>query len=129
MYFKSIKRMLAAAAVAALCTLAVVPAHAGLVFFSRANCVNNESISWDWPTNSYWLYTIGQHYRNGAWEPAIHTGWEYTFRSAAVHWGEGFSGGAYVIGSHYMYISGYGTLYLGQTPTTNCNLAYFFPYW
>ena len=31
---------------------------------SRANCVNNESISWDWTTYRY-LGTVTQHYRNG----------------------------------------------------------------
>ena len=109
--------------------LASTPAQAGLTFFSRANCANNESISWDWPGNSYWLWTYGYHYRGGKWEPTISTGWENTYRSAAIHWGEGFSGGAYVVGDHYMWISGYGTLYLGRTQTDNCNLGYFFPYW
>ncbi len=106
-------------------------ASAGLTFFSRANCVNNESISWDWPGNNWWLWTFSQHYnfRTGAWEPVLSTGWEYTYRSAAVHWGEGFSGNYFVQGDHYMWISGYGTLYLGKTQTQNCNLGYFFPYW
>lgn len=110
-----------------------IPSQAGLTFFSRANCINNESISWDWPSNPAWLWTYGQHYNysRGAWEPLLSTGWEYTYRSAAIHWGEGtyFYGRAYVVGDHYMWISGYGVLYLGRTQTSNCNLSYFFPYW
>lgn len=44
--------------------LQIMPAHAGLVWFSRANCANNESIAWDWPSATYWLWTNGQHFRN-----------------------------------------------------------------
>lgn len=29
--------------------------QAGLVWFSRANCINNESINWDWSGTTYWL--------------------------------------------------------------------------
>ena len=111
--------------------LASAPSQAGITFFSRANCANNESISWDWPGNNYWLWTYGYHYRysNGGWEPTLATGWEYTYRSAAIHWWEGLYGDAYVVGDHYMWISGYGTLYMGRSQTNNCNLGYFFPYW
>ena len=122
----------AVARVTAACAISLAQdASAGLTFFSRANCVNNESISWDWPGNNYWLWTYGYHfdYYRGAWEPTLATGWEYTYRSAAIHWGEGFRGGYYVVGDHYMWISGYGTLYMGRSQTDNCNLGYFFPYW
>lgn len=109
----------------------VQDASAGLTFFSRANCMNNESISWDWPGNSYWLWTDSYHYdfQGNYWEPRLSTGWEYTFWSKAVHWGEGFRGGYYVVGDHFMWVDGYGVLYLGRTPTDNCNLGFFFPYW
>jgi hypothetical protein len=103
-------------------------ANAGLVWFSRANCINNESITWDWPSNNYWLYTQSLHFINGAWEPTINTGWQYTYRSAAVHWGEGVKGGAYVVGKHYQFINGRVQL-IAQTNAQGCNLTSFFPYW
>lgn len=109
-----------------------MPAQAGLVWFSRANCANNESIAWDWPTNSHWLWTDGSHFRNDyfnyGWEAMIRTGWEKTYRSAAVHWGEGVTGGAFVYGDFY-YWNGSGIVYLGNSSTEGCNLGYFFPYW
>lgn len=105
-----------------------VPSHAGLVWFSRANCVNNESITWDWPGTNYWLWTNSSHWKNG-WDAGASTGWEYGFRSAAVHWGEGLKRGYIVYGNHYRFIPGYGTQYMGRTQTDNCNLGFFFPYW
>ncbi|MGH8808161.1 MAG: hypothetical protein ACREX0_09820, partial [Noviherbaspirillum sp.] len=109
--------------------LFAAPSQAGITWFSRANCFNNESISRDWPANNHWLWTNSYHYKNGTWEPTISTGWEYTYRSAAVHWREGFYGGYYVVGDHWRWLSWYGTQYFGRTQTNNCNLGYFFPYW
>jgi hypothetical protein len=45
--------------------LYAAPSQAGLIWFSRANCANNESITWDWPGNNYWLFTNSYHYKNG----------------------------------------------------------------
>lgn len=130
MFLKSKK--LLAGILLGVCGLYAMPSHAGLVWFSRANCANNESIAWDWPTNSYWLWTYGYHFRNDyfnyGWEPQLQTGWENTYRSAAVHWGEGVTGGAFVMGDFYLW-NGYGTVYLGNSSTEGCNLGYFFPYW
>lgn len=109
--------------------LYAAPSQAGLIWFSRANCANNESITWDWPGNNYWLFTKSYHYKNGYWRPTISTGWQYGFRSSAVDWGAGFAGGAYVVGDHWQWIAYYGSKYLGRTQTNNCNLGYFFPYW
>jgi hypothetical protein len=55
--------------------------------------------------------------------------WEWTYRSGAVHWGEGRSGGWYVVGDHWEYSWPYGEYNHGRTTTTGCNLGYFFPYW
>lgn len=123
-YLKSLLKLL----IPISATVFTVPSQAGLVWFSRANCVNNESITWDWPGNNRWLWTNSSHYKNG-WQPTIRTGWEYTWRSAAVHWNEGYSGGWYVVGQHYQWLPGYGEHQFGQTFTQNCNLNYFFPYW
>lgn len=111
--------------------LYAAPSQAGLVWFSRANCVNNESITWDWPGTSYWLWVDSWHYwfRSSTWEPNNRSGWVQSYRAAVVHWGEGFTGGAYVVGDHWQFVPYYGTYYLGRTQTDNCNLGFFFPYW
>ena len=123
-------KLIASVAMAASTMLVAAPSQAGLVWFSRANCANNESISWDWPGRNHMLWTNSFHY-NGktGWEPTIRTGWEWGYRSAAVHWGEGFRGNYYVIGHHFEYVQPYGEHFLGHTPTTGCNIGFFFPYW
>lgn len=72
---------------------------ATLTFHSRANCANNESISWHLGHN-YLLRTVSYHYRSRDLVHIIDTGREATWRSAAVHWGEG-TGGWVVVGEHY----------------------------
>jgi hypothetical protein len=88
-----------------LFNLAFNSANAGfnnLTTHSRANCINNESITWDWTTYRM-SGTVSQHYRNGVWIHGINTGWEYTWRSAAVHWGEAKPGSGWtVIGYHWL---------------------------
>lgn len=63
---------------------------------SRANCINNESVSW-YLWHYYHLLTNTQHYYRTQGvvtvEHGVSTGWQYTWRSAAVHWGEGSQGG------------------------------------
>ncbi len=62
----------------------------------------NESISWHLG-HSYNLKTVSIHV-NDHMSPSGHlieTGWENTWRSAAVHWGEG-TGNWRVEGSHYI---------------------------
>lgn len=69
---------------------------------SRANCVNNESITWwlghayNWRVVSIHLYTPTK-----VWHP-IDTGYATTWRQAAVHWNEG-TGGWEVNGYHYLH--------------------------
>lgn len=74
----------------------------GYTNHSRANCVNNESISWDL-THNWTMDTISEHFsiKTGALIHTIDTGFALGHRSAAVHWGEGFSGGWRVVGFHY----------------------------
>lgn len=118
-------------AVAASTMLVSAPSRAGMVWFSRANCFNNESITWDWPGNNHMLWTNSFHYngRAGRWEAPIRTGWQWTYRSAAIHAWEGLKGGYYVIGHHFNYSYPQGEYLMGYTPTTNCQIHYFFPYW
>jgi hypothetical protein len=68
---------------------------AGLTWHSRANCINNESITWDF-TRYRELYTESSHFIEDDGRMidhhAVEVGWEFTWRSAAVHWGEGRGG-------------------------------------
>jgi len=79
-------------------------ANAGMVATtanSRANCYNNESVTWffnhpyDWRVFSvhYNIYHEGTH--------QIDTGYRYTWRQAAIHWGEA------PLGDHRWTVSGY----------------------
>lgn len=75
----------------ALAMACAAPAHAGfygLTIHSRANCYNNESITWDW-TKNHRLWTQSVHYKLRTYQHSVTTGWQTTWRSAAVHWGEG----------------------------------------
>ena len=107
--------------------------HAELSWFSRANCLNNESITWDAFWNDYyWLYTYSLHRKYiyfVAWPQNIYAydyhmvvdPWNYTWRSAAIHWGEGNMLGRTVMGYHYALDYGVGYYYLGTTMATDCN--------
>lgn len=103
-------------------------ANADLSWFSRANCINNESITWHaW--NPEWLWTNTYHYKNGAYlhcdnnvgDGCTGNAWQQTWRAAAVHWNEGFIGGFYVYGKHWRWSSSTGTYLLGNTSATGCN--------
>jgi len=74
-----------------------------LTHHSRANCINNESISWH-RGNSYWLWVNSEHYdaKTGVRLHYVLTGWQFTWRAAAVHYGEGMRGGYKVHGTHWM---------------------------
>ena len=108
--------------VAGLLLVASNSATAGLTYFSRANCLGfNESISWDaW--DSHRLRTYSYHYKDGVFQHSLDTGWEDTWSSYAGHLVEGF-GGWRVVGSHYIWRSSTGELWMGQTVATDCNLS------
>lgn len=61
MFKEKLAKITASVAVAASTMLVSAPSQAGLVWFSRANCINNESITWDWPGNNYQLWTDSSH--------------------------------------------------------------------
>lgn len=94
-----------------------------LTAHSRANCLNNESISWD--ARAYWhLWTSSTHnyVDNGLIVSAHFVGtgdWQFTWRSAAVHWWEGkgenmsTGRGWWVEGEHFVSDKG-GTFGLGS---------------
>lgn len=106
-------------------------ANADLTWFSRANCINNESISWHaW--NPEWLWTNTHHYKNGTYlhcdnnvgNRCTGSSWQQTWRGAAVHWNEGFIGGFYVFGQHWRWSPSTGTYLLGNTSATGCNATH-----
>lgn len=127
---KYLRKHLRIAIVLAALSMGIAPtvAKADLTWFSRANCINNESISWHaW--NAEWLWTNSYHYRYGTYQHCENnvgnrcTGgsWQLTWRAAAVHWNEGYSGGWYVFGKHWRWTSSTGTYLLGNTSATGCN--------
>lgn len=93
---------------------------AGLTFHSRANCVNNESISWHLG-QSYLLRTKSLHFKGGRLLHTADTGLEATWRSAAVHWGEG-TGGWTVRGEHYGLNQSGKEFLLAKEVVSNCSL-------
>ena len=74
----------------------------GLTHHSRANCANNETISWDWTENH--LVKIDSTHVGvvpGQSDHKLNVDWQNSWRIAAVHWGEG-KGGWEVTGIHWM---------------------------
>jgi hypothetical protein len=94
--------------IAIIALLLIQTGHAGLAFLthhSRANCINNESVSWH-KGHKYWLLVTSEHFWPMSGQ-VIHTAcnekkchWENTWRAAAVCWTEG-KGGWVVSGKHF----------------------------
>lgn len=88
---------------------------------SRANCGNNESISWEYKVYRE-LGTVTHHYRNGQFVHGFSTGWQNTWRSAAAHWGEAAPGSGWrVIGYHWEKLNGQERL-MDYTDVNNCSI-------
>lgn len=92
-------------------------AHAGLygvTHHSRANCINNESISWQ-ANQPHWFWVESVHIvqRSGQVKCNMKSGWQLTWRNAMVHYGEGGSGWL-VRASHFM-TNNAGKPYLAET--------------
>lgn len=91
----------------------------GLTHHSRANCVNNETISWQLG-HDYWFWIVSRH-RAGNQDHQVVADWDLTWRGAAVHWGEGH-GGWSVEGHHWMKnASGQPTQVAAET-VTDCSI-------
>jgi hypothetical protein len=92
-----------------------------LTWHSRANCGNNESITWH-AGHVYTLLTVSDHLFNGKIVHRLASGWENTWRSANVHWFEAKPGsGWFVQGGHYRRI-GNQEIRLGFTTAKDCNI-------
>lgn len=113
---------------AGILTASAMNTHAGLyatTIHSRANCGNNESITWyaghsyNWRVYSFhWLDkdkpSQGYH--------LIDTKMSLTWRQAAVHWGESAPGGKYYVhGNHYYLYNGH-ELLDNSTDATDCSI-------
>lgn len=88
---------------------------------SRANCLNNESITWWAGHRATWrVVSIHKHVPTNQMH-LIDTGYHYNDRVAAVHWGEGVHGGFVVWGYHYL--EGWnGGMYFADTYAETCNI-------
>ena len=87
------------------CLIVSFSANSGLFFtsvHSRANCINNESITW-WAGHPYpWRVVSLHHDIRQNLTHKIDTDFHYQDRVAAVHWSEGVYGGYKVWGYHYL---------------------------
>lgn len=110
---------------ASLLATTLVTAHAGvkkLTIHSRANCGNNESITWHLG-HAYDLWTASNHIdaRTGTTIHAVVANWEHTWRSAAVHWGEGT--GDWAVWGHHWISNNKGQISkLGEEYVTDCSI-------
>lgn len=94
----------------------------GMTVHSRANCVNNESITW-WLLNPNNWRVISIHKSVDGVSHLIDTGYYVTWRQAAVHWGEGNSPQQYWQVWGYHYLSGYmNNYYFADTYAVDCNI-------
>lgn len=130
--------------VAVLSTLVATSALAEEVEkFSRANCANNESITYNFWDPPEWRLTFSYHQdlENNYAEHYVASGpfshcdiygcwylYEHTTRAAAVHWGEGGVPGVStrwaVIGDHRTYLDWLGVFTYYWTTARDCNLSF-----
>lgn len=102
--------------------------HAGIrapTAHSRANCVNNESITWYLHHSHWWRVVSFHNYDLNNPKKGYHhidTGMSKTWRQAGVHWGESRPGGTYFVsGFHYFLHNGKEILDV-TTKASNCNI-------
>lgn len=94
----------------------------GVTHHSRANCANNESISWDWTAN--WYFWVNSQHINARTGEIVHTlvsYWQLTWRNAQVHWGEG-KGGWRVHGTHYMMDARHNPILMNDEEVSDCSI-------
>lgn len=113
------------------CTSSAFAGFNGLTHHSRANCANNETVSWD-KQESHWLSVTSDHFDHRVHPTAVHTvkaPMEFTWRSAAVHWGEGAMTGKIweVRGLHYTKDKNGQSKFLVEEWTNDC--SYYDGWW
>ena len=90
---------------------------------SRANCYNNESITW-WLGHQYDWRVVSIHFNIYNTAHYIDTGYAHTWRQAAVHWGEApeFDHRWVVSGYHYLLDYGNGESPFDTTSVGDCSI-------
>jgi hypothetical protein len=106
-----------------------IEAHAGFwsnTAHSRANCVNNESITWNGSSTHSWRVVSFHNYDYNKPSKGYHyidTGMGYTWRQAAVHWNESYPGGKYFVTGFHYFLDDYGRQILGwNTQASDCSI-------
>ncbi len=104
----------------------------GLTHHSRANCANNESISWDLLENhvlrvdSHHIYLPNPNINTNHSISTHPTQFSNTWRAAAVHWGEGGVPGTSstwgVAGNHFMQYPNGEIRLVAQEYVTDCSI-------
>lgn len=100
--------------------------HAGVIEMthaSRANCGNNESVTWD--LRYYfdsWVNSEHFNAKNGRLVHAMSSGWAFNYRNGQVHWGESFGGGWLVRGTHWLKNSKGKPVEAKRQLVSDCNL-------
>jgi hypothetical protein len=88
------------------CLCASLGAHAGVhqtTVHSRANCLNNESITW-WLNHPYNWRVVSYHISAFNEYHSMDTGFQHTWRAHAIHWGEGDITNLWTVyGDHFQY--------------------------
>ena len=104
--------------------LALHNTHAGLdwtTVHSRANCLNNESITW-WYLHPYDWRVVSIHENGNIGGHLMDSGFNYTWRAHAIHWGEGNPAGTWsVSGYHYEFYYSK-NIPFDRTYATSCNI-------
>ncbi len=105
--------------------LQITNANAGLdwtTVHSRANCLNNESITW-WYLHPYnWRVVSIHHHIATNVQHAIDTGYATTWRQHAIHWGEPMASGKWEVWG-YHYLKGYHDSFpFDTTYADSCNI-------
>jgi hypothetical protein len=111
------------------CLTGSLSCNAGLIattVHSRANCSNNESITW-WLGHPYDWRVVSIHTNIYGGSHDIDTGYAYTWRQAAVHWGEAPMKEPpdrrwYVNGYHYLESYGKGKVPFDTTYARDCDI-------
>lgn len=103
---------------------ASLSAHAGLTrmtVHSRANCMNNETITW-WKGHPHRWRVVSVHSTKRAPTHYIDTGFQYTWRSHAIHWGEGIDLGKWEVAGYHYDINYSKTIPFDLTYADSCNI-------
>lgn len=113
-----------------LCSFLIgsLPSHAGIwatTIHSRANCGNNESITWYANHYYYWRVYSFHWYDMKNSDKGYHlidTGMTETWRQAAVHWGESGPTGNYLVHGNHYYLYNGKQLLDNTTDATDCSI-------